>query len=390
MITERQRYGSRGQGSLIKYDDSPNWFSCYYVRGTEHRESTGTPDLKLARRFHRRKLDEVAGDRQGLKKYLAPMAQRVQLGELLDTLEADYRLRSVKSSAQVQSHLKPIRAHFGDWRAVDITAEAVDAYIEARLDADKARATINRETQLLGQALRLAFERHRITTIPSIRHLPESNARQGFFEAAEFEVLVAALPEYLQDFARFAYLTGWRRGEILSLQWADVDLKAGAIRLRSEHSKNGHGRVVMLGGDLETLMQRRAKARLTVTRDGEAMVCDRVFHRAGEPIGDFRKAWTTACVAAGLYHVVLTDTMGSEKKIPEKLFHDLRRTAARNMIRNGVPERVAMAVTGHLTRSMFDRYNITSEDDLRAAMQKVALPPAVPTERGENAESKVL
>src|SRR5262245_15300300 len=258
MITERQRYGSRGQGSLIKYDDSPNWFSCYYVRGTEHRESTGTPDLKLARRFHRRKLDEVAGDRQGLKKYLAPMAQRVQLGELLDTLEADYRLRSVKSSAQVQSHLKPIRAHFGDWRAVDITAEAVDAYIEARLDADKARATINRETQLLGQALRLALERHRITTIPSIRHLPESNARQGFFEAAEFEALVAALPEYLRDFARFAYLTGWRRGEILSLQWADVDLKGGAIRLRSEHSKNGHGRVVMLGGDLETLMQRRA------------------------------------------------------------------------------------------------------------------------------------
>ena len=257
------------------------------------------------------------------------------------------------------------------WAVIDLTAEAVDAYIEQRLEAEKSEATINRETQLLGQALRLAMNRNRVTTIPTIRHLHESNARQGFFERPEFEAVVAALPGYLQDFTRFAYLTGWRKGEIASLRWPDVDRDGSAIRLRPEASKNGRGRAVMLESDLASLIERRWQARL-IDRDGDIHVTDLVFHRNGEAVGDFRKAWGSACVVAGLYHVAVEAT-GAKKKIPERLFRDLRRTAARNMVRAGVPERVAMAVTGHLTRSMFDRYNIVSEDDLRAAMQKTSL-----------------
>jgi len=113
----------------------------------------------------------------------------------------------------------------------------------------------------------------------------------------------------------------------------------------------------MLEGDLAELIDRRWQARLFET-DGNARVAALVFHRAGEPVGDFRKAWATACRAAG---------------VPDKLFHDLRRTAAQKMVRAGVPERVAMAVIGHLTRSMFDRYNIVSEDDLRMATQKTTM-----------------
>ena len=268
--------------------------------------------------------------------------------------------------------MKPIREHFGTWRASEITADAIDAYIEDRLEGDKAAATINRGTQILGQAFRLALQRHKIVAVPSIRQLPETTVRQGFFERPEFEAVVTALPEDLRDFCRFGYLTGWRKGEIISLRWTGVDRDGGIIRLRGEASKNGRGRVVPLDGDLAALMERRWQGRLLAFPDGRPRVVDVIFHRDGQPIGEFRKAWASACVKAGLYHVE-KDEAGKETKIAEKLFHDLRRTAIRNMVRAGVPERVAMEVSGHRTRSVFDRYNIVSEADLRTAMQKTAL-----------------
>jgi integrase len=298
-VIEKVMVGKRGDGTLIRVEGQPNWFSLICVRGKQHEISTGTPNLKLAKRFHRQKLDELAADRQGLKQFTTPHRRQLQFGSLLDDLVLDYRLRRVKSLGSALSHIKPLRDHFGDWRALDINFRAIEAYITKRRADEKANATINRELELLRRALRLAHDRQLLPSIPKVRVLNENNTQQGFFERPDLEAVVTALPEYLRDFSRFAYLTGWRKGEIASLKWTDVDRNAGATRLRPEAAKTGRGRTVMLEGDLAELIDRRWEARL-FEKDGNVRIAALVFHRDGEPLGDFRKAWATACQAAGV------------------------------------------------------------------------------------------
>jgi integrase len=109
--------------------------------------------------------------------------------------------------------------------------------------------------------LRLAHDRQLLPSVPKVRVLPEDNTRQGFFERSDLEAVIAGLPDYLRDFTRFAYPTGWRKGEIASLKWTDVDRDAGAIRLQPEAAKTGRGRTVMLEGDLGELIDRRWEGR---------------------------------------------------------------------------------------------------------------------------------
>jgi integrase len=133
-----------------------------------------------------------------------------------------------------------------------------------------------------------------------------------------------------------------------ALEWRDVDGAGGVVRLRPEISKNKEGRVLPLHDEVSDLIDRaRAKRRAD---------CPFVFHLKGRRIGDFRKMWKAACKAADLGGLIV---------------HDLRRTAVRNYIRAGVSERIAMSLSGHKTRSVFDRYNIVSEADLLRASEKL-------------------
>jgi len=135
---------------------------------------------------------------------------------------------------------------------------------------------------------------------------------------------------------------------------------------------------IVLESELAEIIERRWTSREHQTPSGSAVLY--VFHTGGRPVGDFRKAWCSACKAAGLVKPKLDEngkpvmiTVNGQKEpvmSSSRLFHDLRRSGVRNMVRAGVREGVAMAISGHRTRAIFDRYNITSDDDLRQAVKQ--------------------
>lgn len=349
----------RGMGRIFKRGEI--FWIAYSHRAKEYRESSGSTRESQARRLLKNRLGEIQGN-----KFVGPSQERLLFSELLDGLLLDYRNNGRKSLATIEFRLKAIRDAFGLDRAMHVTEARIERYKAERLAEGKAPATVNRELAAIRRAFRLGVKQKRITTAPAIEFLREQNVRQGFFERADFHTVMAHLPADLQDFASFAYLTAWRRGEIASLTWPDVDRNGRVIRLRPEASKNNKGRLIALEGELWDMIERRWAARQIVTPEGGRIV-PWVFHRAGRPIRDIRGAWKSACAKAG---------------VTGRLFHDLRRSGVRAMIRAGVPERVAMEISGHRTRAVFDRYNITSERDIREAVQKTqAYINAQPTER---------
>jgi integrase len=213
--------------------------------------------------------------------------------------------------------------------------------------------------------------------------LRESPARAGFFEAADVEAVCQHLPAALVPVVRFAVITGWRiPSEVLTLQWHHVNLDAGEVRLDPGQTKNGEPRVFPFTADLKLLLETQHAEHERLKKAGQIVpwvFCRMVSKgRGGEKyakrIRAFTKAWNGACVKAG--H-------------PGRIPHDLRRSAIRRMVRAGIPERVAMQLSGHQTRSVFERYNITSPADLLDAARRLDRdsPVTVTSARGRRGSS---
>ena len=178
---------------------------------------------------------------------------------------------------------------------------------------------------------------------------------EGVFEREDFLRHREALPPEIKPVTTFAYWTGCRKGEILALRWSQVDLDNRTVRLEPGETKNDEPRIIPLAGELLEMLRMQRQI-----RDGQCPGCPWVFFRSGgRRIRSIRGAWDKACEVVGL--------VGDASR----LLHDLRRTGVRNLIRAGVPEKVAMLISGHRTRSVFERYNIVDERDLHDAARKV-------------------
>lgn len=269
---------------------------------------------------------------------------------MAQTYLQDYALQRYRTMSTARARVEHLRSFFAGWSVEAMTADAARRYQLYRREQGAEAATINRETSALSRMFQLAIRRGLIERMPLFpKRLEENPPREGFFEHNEFLQVRAELPPAFQDVLDFAYYSGWRRNEILYLTWDDVDFRGGVVRLTPRRSKTRTGRVLPISSPLRQVLERREQLRLK----GDP----RVFHRDGVPVRTWRYALRDACQRA---------------HVPHRLLHDCRRTAARNLVRAGVPERVAMLLTGHKTRAVFDRYNIVNERELLSAGQTLA------------------
>jgi integrase len=288
--------------------------------------------------------------------------ERVMFEQLVEDLKNDYKVNAKRSLDNVELSIRHLSEFFSGDKTRHITTDRIRKYIVKRQGEGAANGSINRELSALKRSFALAMQAGKLFHRPYIPMLEENNARQGFLDHGGFLALRNELPDYLKDSVSFLYLSGWRSGEMKSLEWRDVGVDA--IRLRAENSKNKKQRVLPLRGELAEIVGR--------AKDKRKPECPFVFHDDGQPIGDFRKAWQNACVSTGLGYFEKTGEGRATKKIYHGLLvHDLRRSAVRNMVAAGIPEKVAMGLSGHKTRSVFDRYHIVSEDDLAQASDRL-------------------
>ena len=357
----------RGDGSVFQRGGV--WWIKYYRNGKAFRESSGSEKESGARKLLKKRLGEIA-----VGRFIGPDAEKVTIRELSDDYLNDYQVNSKKSLDKAQQTLKHVLPSFGDYRAHDVGTDLVRKCISSRQEEGAENATINRELSAVKRMFNLGIQAEKIYRKPYIPMLQENNVRKGFFEHGEFVALRDASPEYFKPVVTFAYYTGWRKEEILSLKWSQVDLNARTVRLEPGTTKNDDGRLVILDGELLETIQAQWEQRKVAEIPGQspALLCPFVFHHGnGRRLKDIRDLWQKTCVAVGLGQMIEVERNGKkEKKYMGKLFHDFRRTACRDMVRVGINERVAMKISGHKTRSVFDRYNIVSEDDLREAARR--------------------
>jgi integrase len=347
---------ARGDGRVFRR--GARWAIDYYAPGPDgrkkkFRESAGDSE-KEARALLRERLRQIGNDRVGLEQFTPPSAGRIVMSDLLNDVQKDYERKGLKSLRTLKAHQKRPLAAFGMKPARAVTTKVVEGYIDSRLAEGAKPATVDRELETVQRAFSLAAERGVRLFQPHIPKLQKkhANAREGFFERADYDAILAEIPdEDFRDLLEFFWWTGMRPKEICSLTWAADD--GESIRLATKNAKV-QGRVIPYdSGPLAIVMERRLTRKTTSPL---------IFHRKGRTMagttGGFkrhlREMWREACAKTGLTGA-----------IP----YDLRRTAIRNMMNGGANMKTAMLISGHLTTDTFMRYMIVDTVDQAAALK---------------------
>lgn len=335
----------RKRGSGTVYRRGRIWWIQYFVRGQLVPESSGFTEKADAENLLKQRIGEVAAGRR-----VGP--ERATIADLCKLVIEDNQLRKLRDAEHVEWRYKAhIETALGCLFVSRFGSAQVRQYVAQRRSEGASDATINRELAIVRRGFKLGAQEDPplVQRQPVIAKLEENNIRQGFLEPDQYEQLLEEQPANLKALFVCGYHTGARKNELRRIQWPQVDWDGGIIRLSGSQTKNKKGRALPIYGDMRRWLERQ--------RETCPTGCPWVFHGArGCPVDNHLYGWAEACKRAS---------------VPGLLFHDLRRSAVRNMKRAGIQDRVAMEISGHRTRSIFDRYNIVDMADLQSAGERL-------------------
>jgi len=333
----------RGNGTV--YRRGRIWWVQYFVRGRIASESSGFSDKADAENLLKQRIGEVAAGRR-----VGP--ERATIADLCALVVEDNQLRKLRDAKHVEwrykAHIEPV---LGSVLASRFGSAQVRQYVSQRRAAGASDATINRELAIVRRGFKLGAQEDPplVQRQPAIPMLEEDNVRQGFLEQDQYERLLEELPPSLKALFVCGYHTGARKNELRRIRWEQVDAEAGLIRLSAGQTKGKKPRTLPIYGDMRRWLERQRES----CPAGSVWVFHGTHHC---PVGNHLNGWAEACESAG---------------VASLLFHDLRRSAVRNMKRAGIQDKVAMEISGHRTRSVFDRYNIVDVADLENAGKRL-------------------
>ena len=350
----------RGDGRVFLRGKT--WHIAYY--GPTHKgwaeikETARTQDEGTARKFLARRVRAVKNHKEGLGRFVGPAEGKIRMRTLIETLIQRMTEDGLKSVRTARSQVRHFLDEFGGVLARDVTSASLRSYQQQRLGQGAAKATVDRELELVRRAFRIAFDDRKVASVPGTPKLLtlHGNARKVFITPTQFGALLPHIKDSdFRDWMLWFWWTGMRNGEISSLTWDGFeDGDPPLMTLAAENAKTGESRWLPVVGPLREIVNRRLARRLPD--------CPLVFHSSGR---SFRanhgglprwwyEEWREACEAIGR---------------PELRPYDLRRSAVRNLIHSGVPELTAMKITGHKSRDTFRRYAIEDPSEIAAAIE---------------------
>ncbi len=285
-------------------------------------------------------------------KFLAVEMPKITFNEAADAFLA-YSESRKKSFQQDRFYVRNLKAFFGNRAFESINLDLVEKYLNwRRKEGNKhwkelTGTTLNRDLSCLKTIARRALLNRQIDRNPleGLRLFKET-PRDKTLTPEQYQSLIENCPMHLKPIVELAYFTGMRKGEIMGLEFKQVDIQQGIITLEAEDTKTQAKREIPLDENLRTILKKIPRV----------LGCPYVFTYRRQKLTDMRSAFKTACRKAGLkdFH-----------------FHDLRHCAVTNMRKAGVPEGVIMSITGHKTHAMFRRYDQVDRVDRLEALERV-------------------